>query len=194
MTDFSSALSSQFNGGTITAKSFSLSQNPVTNTVDIALVITVYHSDQLVVALDIPNLNNAWNTEPAWRLVPYDDQNNPEPALYIVNVYTPQYQPAQIDTDKACIVVDILPVVGSQTIQRYFVNPSMTITDNQAWNTYALEISLQAGLVVSRLSRKSGERVDGMYTLGSINGEVELVYIPNYFWVDSQLPPPITRI
>lgn len=170
-TDLSSALSANYNGAAVTAKSFDVSQNASTGDIDIALVITVGGNDELYVSLGIGNDDDSWQTHPDWSAIPFDDPSKattgtPIAGIFIAQSPTQEYIMAYVEGLEQ----------GVQCLFRYYVDPSKSLT-GVAWNMHDLAINLQS-ISQNCLGRKAGQEIDGVYTLGTEMGVLELVYTP----------------
>src|SRR5215471_15506775 len=84
--DLSSGLSSQFQGATVTAKSFGVAQNPQTFCIDLGLVVTIANVDYLFLSLGNANTDASWANGVTWTAIPFDGGAAPSP-LTITNVY-----------------------------------------------------------------------------------------------------------
>lgn len=174
-TDLSSVLSSAYNNAAITAKIFRLFQNLAAGTIDMALVITVNGSDYLYLSLGNADTDATWAATPTWTVVPYDDTSNPVSPLTITDLYIASSQGVEY------IMADRLtdPSNALNLITRYYIDPTKTITGN-AWNEHSLPANVEAGTISNCIGRKSGQQVDGIYTMGTIASTAELFYTPLY--------------
>ncbi|EHM00681.1 hypothetical protein HMPREF9946_02508 [Acetobacteraceae bacterium AT-5844] len=169
--DESSGLSERFAGQPVAAKLFDVSSNLSDGQLDLALAVTVEGVDHLLLALDHPNNDEDWSAPIDWVDIPFDAPPGGQPRLSITGIYLAQHG------GESAIVVDILkdPEDPLQIIERYFIDPSGTISGRR-WNLHDLAVSLTAGSVSSVLGRKSGQMVDGIYTLGTLASTKELIY------------------
>ncbi len=187
--DLSSQLSTNYNGAKITAKTFAVAQNVSTNKIDMALAITVDSVDYLYLSLNNDSTNNSITSSTiSWTLIPYDDPAHTGITLDIKNIYIAETRCQEY------IVVDISKESFAEPtnfLQRYYID--MAKTNQTYWNPMDIGGDLDPN-VASCLGRKANERVDGIYTLGSINGESELLYAQLYNPFIRQAPPIITRL
>jgi hypothetical protein len=172
--DESSALSIMF-GNAVTAKQFDVSENTFLGAFDIALAVTVSGVDHLVLSLGNSNLDSSWEAPLTWTSIPFDDPSRKASDLVITDICLLR------DQTTSYIVVDILkdPASPLQLIERYYIDPTKKLS-GRYWNKHELAISLEAGNVSSRIGRKSGQLVGGIYTLGSLTSSVELIYSQIY--------------
>lgn len=181
--DLSSALSQQYGGASVTAKTFDVSQNLTTGNIDLALAITVSGSDYLYLSQGNSNTSAAFASGVTWTLIPFDDAANPMPVLSICDVYVLQTPSGEY------FVVDILKQPGSPLnfVYRYYISPAGTTK----WNGNDLSANLTAGSVQSCLGQRTGDYVAGIYTFGDILGTEELFFTPLFNPFDpSQAPSP----
>lgn len=188
--DLSSVLKEKHPNAEITAKNFSVIQNTVTGKIDIMLVLNVGDNDHIYTALN--NENTAENVfkNLSWTAIPFDDSHHSYSSIQVSEVYIRQ------TGKKQYIVVDILknPEDANNFIFRYYLDPLKKINGSSSWIPHDLPANLHYGSVFSCLGRKSEERVDGIYTLGTINGKKELLYSPLYNPFDHSLPPVTSRL
>ncbi|MBL8175809.1 MAG: hypothetical protein JNK48_14130 [Bryobacterales bacterium] len=183
--DLSSVLAQKFNGAAIAAKSFSVAQNPQTQGIDIGLVITVSGADYLFLSLGNANTTDSWANGAAWTAIPFDAGTAPTPLtisnVYLMNVLS---QGAQVEN----IFVDILSSPGNtlEPIARYYISPGAS----PQWNAHYLPAEMSAGSVTSCLGNRPGDPVPGIYTMGSIGGDEQLIFTPQYNYFGANPPSP----
>ncbi|WPH01285.1 Hypothetical protein R9X50_00412300 [Acrodontium crateriforme] len=171
--DLSSGLSSRFNGSSVVAKSFAVSQNSVTGMWDLVVAVTAGGSDHLFIsqgnnyAVDI-------TTPPtiAWSNIPFDgDGTTPDTTkIQIADVFV-------LNSPKAgsTCMVDIWRAPGTNNaLDRYYILSG----HSPQWNKHLLAIDLDAGSIDCTLGQRSKDTVPGIYTFGSIDGQTELIYAP----------------
>ncbi|MDX2471571.1 MAG: hypothetical protein QNL04_13450 [SAR324 cluster bacterium] len=187
--DLSSVLNQYNNGKPVIAKSFEVSQNKANNCIDIALVVTGESEDVLYLAQNIANNDETWSKELVWVSMGYDNTDLPIAKLDINDIYIAQAKSGE------CIVVDIVkdPNDSKHLVSRYFIDPSKKIT-GKIWNLHDLAEDLNSTEITSCLGRKSDQLVDGIYTLGKINAENELIYSPLYNVFNVKLPAAPSRL
>ncbi|MDH5826429.1 hypothetical protein [Sphingobacterium faecium] len=187
--DLSSQLNSTYGGKTVTAKTFAVSQNFVSGKIDMVLAVTVAGEDYLYVSLDNIATINAINEQTVkWVSMPYDDAHHEGMTLDVQNLYIAQTK------NQEYIVADISRKTFSPPanfLERYYVDPKKI--SGKYWNNLPMGGDLNPG-ASSVLGRKDGEMVDGIYTLGAINGHTELLYAPLYNPFNRKAPPTITRL
>lgn len=186
--NLSNVLSQFHDGKTIVAKTFSLCEKK-NKTIDIALAITVDNNDFLYLASDIENTEASWNKDLKWLIMPFDDKNHTVSSINITNIYITETK------SKEYIVVDILkdPKNLNKFIFRYYIDPNKKIT-GRIWNANDLAINLNDDNISSVLGKKSKQLVEGIYTLGNINGKKELIYSPLYNYFNPSIPPNPSRL
>lgn len=188
-TDLSSELS-RFNGGiTIEVKTFAVAQNIATNHIDIIIAIKGKDQDYVYTALNLVNEDSTWAHELTWQVQGYDDKEKPVSKVVVNDIYIAESKTTEY------IVVDILktPDDTSKFIYRYYLDPSKDVS-GQVWNGHDLSGNLNAGTISSCLGRKSNQMVDGIYTMGKINEETELIYSPLYNVFNPVIPPNPSRL
>ncbi|MBU1052573.1 MAG: hypothetical protein KKC46_01950 [Proteobacteria bacterium] len=173
--DLSSLLSPDYGNSAIIAKNFAVAQNVSTGNIDISLAITVDGQDYLYLSLNNENNCGAITQETInWVIMPYDDQEHSGIELDIEDLYISE------TSDQEYVVADISQSTfdpGNNYILRYYIDPNKT--NGYIWNAMVVGADLDPP-AISCLGRKGGDSVDGMYTLGSNNGETELTYIQLY--------------
>ena len=187
--DMSSRLSQLHDGKLVRAKSFRVASNPDNKLIDVALAVEVDKQDYLYLALGHQNDEASWADQIAWSYTPYDGGDTKLEKLIVSDIYIAQSHHSEY------IVVDILknPDDPDNFISRFYIDPSRNIT-GKVWNRHDLAANLQAGDITSRLGKKSEQRVDGIYTLGQINQNRELLYTPLYNPFNPNLPPNPARL
>ena len=152
-----------------------MAQNPQTSLLDIILAVTVEDKDYVYVCLGNSNSDTSWKNNPNWVSAPYDDPRYPNLVPTVCNLFI-----AHTKGQELFMVVDISrkPMDGTDFLYRYFLDPSGKVTGKK-WNPNDIGANLNVD-VQSVLGRKKRERVDGIYTLGSVNGKGEVIYMPLY--------------
>lgn len=187
--NLSSQLSKNHGGKKVVAKTFAVSQNFISRKFDVVLAVSVDDTDYLYVSLNNSSkLTSSSNLEFQWELIPYDDPKYPNIKTDIKNLYIAQTK------NEEYIVVDISrstfdPPAGF--LERYYIDPKKL--SGRYWNNLSMGGDLNPG-ISSSLGRRDSDRVDGIYTLGSINGSTELLYAPLYNPFDRKAPTTITRL
>lgn len=186
--DLSSGLSSVHNNGPVVAKTFAVAQNFKTQKIDLALVITVDGEDFLYLSLGNDNTAGMITVDTvSWTLAPFDDPQHAGISLDVVDVFIAESRFEEY------IVVDIsqstFKTDPTNYLSRYYIDTSAS----QKWNSMTIGGELEPG-ASSCLGRVDGDRVDGMYTLGTIGGTTELLYAPLYNAFDRQAPVTIRRL
>jgi len=187
--DLSSGLASQFSGAAVTAKSFSVAQNAQTLGIDLGLVVTVSGVDHLFLSLGNANTEQAWANGVAWTAIPFDATPAPTPItitnVYLMNVLS---QGAMVEN----IFADILSTPGNtlEPIARYYITPGAS----PQWNAHYLPAEMSAGSVTSCLGNRPSDPVPGIYTMGSIGGDEQLIFTPQSNYFSSTAPPNPTKL
>ncbi len=167
--DLSSALLQQVGAGA-TVKDFKAAQSKSNGNIDIAIVVT--HSGKDHVFLSLSNSDAGTSLNPntiQWKEAPYDNTSKPLESLNVDSVFIAESGSSEY------IVIDLLQ--KDNFIGRYYLLPGNT--KGPVWNYMNLGGQLNKG-VHSALGRKGGDIVDGMYNLGSINNQEELLYVQLY--------------
>ncbi|UOE46242.1 hypothetical protein MTO98_17725 [Mucilaginibacter sp. SMC90] len=174
-------------GSTVLAKTFSIDQNPQTNQIDLALVLTINNVDYLYLSQGNVNTDATWANGVSWTLIPFDAGTAPSP-LTIADVYLMNV-PADGGPIES-IFVDILHSPGNalKLLDRYYITPGGA----HQWNKHVISINLAAGSITSCLGNRADDPVPGIYTFGTISSEVELIFTPqyNYFAKNPATTPP----
>jgi hypothetical protein len=180
--DLNRTLPPQPGGAMATAKSFGVAQNAKTGAIDIALVITVSSADYLYLSLGNANTDDAWANGVTWTAVRFDAGQAPSP-FTIADVLLMNL------SGKEVIFVDILrnPADPLKLLDRYYISPGAA----PQWNLHRLAADFAAGSIHSCLGNRIHDHVPGIYTLGAINGEQELIFTPQYnYFRPGHVPTP----
>lgn len=154
-----------------TVKTFSVAQNAGTRHIDMAMVIAAPDSDYLYLSLG----NSA--TDTTWVATPHWDQVVSIPKIIITDVFVSQA------SDGEYIVVDVSRNPGDtvQYVERYYIDTNPAHLHNgEAWKQHAMAVDLDISRYTSCLGRRAGQKVDGIYTLGSIGTHDTLIFQPLY--------------
>ena len=185
--DLSSELSSLHDNSPVVAKTFAVAQNTKTQKIDLVLVITVGCGDFLYISLGNDNTAGAIMANTIiWTRVPFDDPQHVGIALDVVDVYIVESRFEQY------IVADISQSTFKTNPTNYLSRYYIDTFASQKWNPMTIGGELEPG-ASSCLGRIAGDRVDGMYTLGTISGISELLYAPLYNFFE-QAPVTIRRL
>lgn len=184
--DLSGALPAQAGGAAVKATAFAVAQNAETLNVDLALVLaTAGGADVLYLCLGHANTDAGWAQGVAWTAVPFDAGTPPSP-LTIADVFVMNLPTAGGAVEN--IFVDVLRSPGNalSLLDRYYITPGAT----PQWNQRPLAADLSAGSISSCLGQPADQPVPGIYTFGSIAGEQELSFTPQYNDFGSSAPKP----
>jgi hypothetical protein len=188
--DLSSKLGARHGGKPIKAKDFAVSQNHQSGKLDMVLVITVEGKDYLYTSLDNEaKLNAIQSITIPWNNMPYDDPRHANITVSVENLYI-----AETEEDQY-IVVDISRKTFAQPsnfLERYYIDAAKNT--GRFWNNMVTGGDLHPENLCSVMGRNADGMVDGIYTLGSINGKQELLYAPVYNFFDADAPPTIIRL
>ena len=166
-------------------KSFAVSQDFTNGNINLAVAMTdPSGADTLWVLLNQSFKDLSWiNPSPAWVTIT-DDRSAPQnPKLVIADIHLARFSSAS-DT----IIVDTLN--NSNMIERYWINKRGT----PFWNKHALQFDLDA--VASnrnRVGQKSGDLVNGIYTMGSVGNQIQFVFTPVYNAFNPSIAPTPTN-
>ena len=189
-TPLSTVLKRDFGGQTPKTRTFAVAQNRQSGKIDLALVVTVPDNDYLYLSLGNSASDTGWISNPNWVRFAYDDTAHPLSKVVVVNVFISQA------SDGEYIVVDALRNPGGggkELVFRYYIDPTKKLT-GQAWNPHDVSTDIEAEKVSSCLGRRQGDRVDGLYTLGSISGHTSLIYQPLYNPFKPKIPANPARL
>ncbi|HEY2265584.1 MAG TPA: hypothetical protein VGI96_23365 [Streptosporangiaceae bacterium] len=183
--DLSTPLATAHGGAAVTAKSFAVTQNAGTRAVDMALVVTVGGQDFLYLSLGNDNTDAGWAAPADWVAVPFDAGTAPAP-LTIADVFLVNIGGAET------IFADVIRRPGDplRLLDRYYITPGGT----QQWNLHKLAADLAAGSIASCLGQRADDPVPGIYTFGTIGGEQELIFTPQYNYFRPAAPPSPARL
>ncbi|GAA4271031.1 hypothetical protein U6A24_03955 [Aquimarina gracilis] len=171
-----------------TVKDFAVAENPSNGKIDLMVVITADNKDTLYISLGHSNKQGSITSDIVWTVMPYDDPSHKGISPNIADIFISNSSLGEY------LVVDISEssfTPPSNFLKRYYIDPKKTT--GTYWNPMVIGGDLDPG-VQTRIGRKTGQRVDGTYTLGSIGGVEELLYAPLYNPFDRSAPPTITRL
>jgi hypothetical protein len=163
--------------------------------VHLAMVLNDGTNDHLYLSLGNPDSNLGWADKPVWVACPFnakDNTGNPITAptpFEIAGVFISEA------TDKEYIVVDIIsnPKDTPSLIRRFYIDVSTPSAP--VWMLHDLAVDIDAGNYDSCLGRNDHALgVDGLYTVGSVDGSPQLVYTPLYNVFSPQSPPSVSRL
>ncbi len=172
--------SSEF-GADAVIKTHAVFQNSEPQTVDLALAVSANSNDYLYLSLENSAHQTNWGDGLKWNKMEYDDSDHPISKMDIKHLYITR-------VEKTTYVIVDLVKEGSNFLLRYLIDPSRKMSGT-VWNAHNLPVNINAENVFSCFGRRSEERVDGMYTLGEINGKKELIYTPIYNPFNPNIPP-----
>lgn len=186
--DLSSELRVFHNNKSITAQTFSVTQNYDDGNITIALVVRAdgETSDTLYIFSSLSNAADAsWISSSAarnWLARPYDDTQHPLDSVSIAYVYlTP--------TQKESLETQLVAEVRSDTTE-YIQNYTVNLTGNNAWAVLQTAENFDSvlGQVIGRPEASS---YAGLYQLTSLNDGLTIDFIPMQSIVG---PPTITKM
>jgi hypothetical protein len=167
-------------------RTFAVAQNAKTLAIDLALVMTADGADTLYVSLDNANTAAAWEKGILWTPIPFDATPAPSP-LSIADVLL-----LNIPDQGQVIVADVERKSGDplHLLDRYYIVPG----SSPRWNPHKIGAALAAGSISSCLGKNTSDPLPGVYTFGTIAGERELIFTPQYNYFDPHTPPSDTRL
>lgn len=196
--DLSSALSAQNNNAKIKAKLFDVAQDPGSNSIYIALAITVNAVDLLYsVVLSTDTINGWANADAdwadiaangiAWTAMDFDAGNDNKATLNISDINI--FQGNQVEFIQADIIQG-----GSNAgdyVNRYYVDPNQG--SGYYWNPVDLPAAMSSGNIHNEIGYLyAAEDAPGTYTLSGLKAlgstEMELIFLPFYNAFDSDHP------
>ncbi len=191
--DISSMLSSCYNGAVVQAKTFDIAQDlSETNTVDIALVVTVNGIDYLHLATGFTNTLDNWaNNVPQFEQLKFDYPGDDINAFQAMPVNDVQILDSNDGSGMQYIIVDLVSNAATQTISRFYIDVSQQ--HGYAWLPHNLQATIEAGKVTSLLGcgpddgPNNDYNVGGVYVLGTVGDEAQLFYTPtcNYLYPEA---------
>lgn len=175
-------LSSALAGDGAAAKQIAVAQNTGTAQVHMALAMTAPDGDALHLSLGNSASDTGWADRPAWTHVPFDAPDHPLDKLVIIDVFVSEA------ADGEYIVVDVLrdPSSGARTVSRFYIDPARP--GGQAWHPHDVANDIEAATVSSALGRRAGQKIDGLYTMGTFGGQAQLTYQPLYNRINRARP------
>ncbi|MEV2268379.1 hypothetical protein [Nonomuraea africana] len=194
--DLSSALSAHYGGAPVTAKAFAVTQNAQTLAIDLALAVTVNGADALYLSLGNANTDAAWADGVTWTAVPFDAGTAPDP-LVIADVNIMNIPASGGSGAVENIFVDVLRRSDDplRLLDRYYITPG----NSPQWRLHKLAADLAAGSIVNCLGQRPNDprpdvHIPGIYTFGTISGEPQLLFTPQYNYVQPTHAPTPARL
>jgi hypothetical protein len=176
--DMTTGLAGNFQNLTISAKSFSVAQDPASGNISMAQIVqTSDGQDHLFVAIGLPyDTDAAWlesTTPPTWVARPYDDSKNP------VSTLTLQFAKLTAQQNTTTTPALIAGVVAADTgyVSNYIVNLATSTTD-QVWTPYPTAENFDE-LLGLEIGRSSSAQYWGVYELYTLSGETSLTFTPS---------------
>jgi hypothetical protein len=171
------------------AKTFAVAQNRSDGSIDLAVAMSGGQNDLLYVSLGKSGSDTGWVAQPGWTAVPFDDLTHPLNKVVIENIFISEA------SDGEYIIVDVRrdPSSAVPVILRYYIDPTKQLT-GQAWNPHDVAGDVDASAVSSCLGRRTGDRVDGLYTAGQIGGRSQLMFQPLYNPFNPAIPSNPVRL
>ncbi len=166
--NLSSSLASNFpTGSSIVAKTFATAQNATNNKFSVVLVLTVNNTDYLYVASAYTRNSDNFITL-SWVAMPFDATGKSVTNLNISSISIIQTATLPL------IIVDTIPS-GMTTIERYYIDSTKYISKTH-WNLYTLPVNMNAESASICGGRKSGESIDGVYSVGQVANVWSIFY------------------
>ncbi|KAK3380944.1 hypothetical protein B0H63DRAFT_545191 [Podospora didyma] len=192
--DLSSSVS-KVQGVKVVAKSFSVSQDPASTLVDIALVVTVNNSDQLFTCFGHSSSTASWAAAPlSWTALPFDASGASAPSPLIIDglyLMSTVSGPALSPQQNCFVDVRRNPSDALAILDRYYVQPQGT----RKWVSHALPIDLKAGSISSCLGHRAIDgKIPGIYTYGTLENIKQLIFVPQYSQFRPGFPPVVSRL
>ncbi|KAE8396132.1 hypothetical protein BDV23DRAFT_168392 [Aspergillus alliaceus] len=173
-------------GDDATVRTFGVGQSPLDGSIGMAMGVDSGGVDNLYISLGNSSSNVSWIKRPTWISVPFDSMSDRKDfrivkIMFSETAYNIQY-----------LMVDINTGISGHQIVRYHID--LEKSKGKAWVKHDLAIDLKPGTYYSIVSHKLKERVDSVYTAGSIAGAPQLVYEPIINVYSDDVPPTVTRL
>lgn len=193
-TDLSTALiQTNFNGVSgVTCKSYDVAQNATDGTIGLAVIINDTQNDHLFLCLGNSNADTSWLANPTWASFAYDNPNHAEKTLVIQNVFISETLSGTNHVQY--VFVDIIqdPSSAEKLIARYYID--LQKSNGYFWHSHNISIDLEAAQYSSCVGRQSGQTIDGIYTIGQVDGNPQFVYQPLCNIWNPSLPASTARL
>lgn len=188
-TDLSTAQAAKDFPTGATCANMSVAQNVQTGTIGLGMSLSTAESDTLYLCLGNSNSDTSWLTQPVWTAFPFDDAQHPQPTLTIVNLFISEVQVNAICPTGQYVVVDIVrdPSSTEPLISRYYIDTQKT--NGYAWQQHNIAIDVEANNYMNCIGRTANGLIDGLYTIGQVQGKAQFLYTP-IFNVYSKVAPP----
>ena len=181
----------------LSCQTFEAAQSAVDGTIGLAMVVGAASSttNHLFLCLGNSSTDMSWLQAPAWVQYPFDNTPAPAGGVSIVNVFL-----SETADNTQFIVVDILrdPTSPEKLISRYYINPSPA--GQSAWQPHDVAFDLEATSYASCLGRQylpsspHQPTIDGLYTLGQVDGRAQFTFQPLYNVFNPAVPAAPARL
>ncbi|KAF7173266.1 hypothetical protein CNMCM5623_005493 [Aspergillus felis] len=186
-----SSSTSDSGAGAAKAKSFTVSQDPRSLSINIACVMTKEGNDTLYLSQGNSIDSDQWATGVVWQSVPFDATSDSAPSPFLISDVYMLTQKADQGLGDLTMFVDIVETPKNQfkLLQRYYIEPE----SQTKWIRHSLPNDIEQGSISSCLGRREGDDVDGIYTLGKIGGSQSLMFKPKKDPWSPHIEPPSAR-
>lgn len=158
----------------IEAKTFAIAQDVKDEKFYLAVVVSIDNEDSLFLSkeeiVDVPK----------WINIPFDDDSI-KGGISIKEIYMSTLN------SKRYIIADIDSENTSKIIKRYFIDIDSNNNSNK-WKQHPLPADFK-DIYTTIMGRSYKEAVDGVYTIGSIEGVRQLIYTPSYNYFNPKIAP-----
>lgn len=149
----------------VKCKSFDVAENVSEGQIGMAMVINNGKEDHLYFSLGNSVSDLSWLSAPVWTACPFNATSQRAARFEVSKVFFCE------TTEGEIIVVDTVrdPSSNVKLVSRYF------IADGK-WHTHDLPIDLEVGNYQTKVGRRAGKLIDGMYTMGVLGDSPQLIY------------------
>ena len=181
-------------GAGVICTKMSVAQDTQAGTIGLGMSLSAAGSDTLYLCLGNSNQDTSWLSHPAWAAFPFDDTQHPQSTLKIVNIFISEVQINAYCPTGQYVVVDIVrdPSSAEPLISRYYIDTEKT--NGYAWQQHNISIDVEVDNYMSCIGRTSNGLVDGLYTVGQVQGKSQFLYTPILNVYSKVAPPSPSRL
>jgi hypothetical protein len=155
-------------------RTFDVGQSAADGSIGLMMTVSLDGNDHLFISLGNSSSEISWVKDPVWTMLPFDPVNE-EPQ----KIVTAGALFGEAADKKEYLIVDIRRSSGSTAdspIVRYHIDP--TREGGHYWVKHDVSVDISSGNYQSCVGRVKDDLVDGVYTVGTTDGESQFIYEP----------------
>ncbi|KAK1622870.1 hypothetical protein BDP81DRAFT_410996 [Colletotrichum phormii] len=144
-------------------------------TIGMALAVSEGGSDKFLLSLFNSSSDTSWTANPQWSPIDFDAEGGTGSGS-TVNIVRVMFAEPQGSRQHIIVDIDRSSDKAIKEIARFYVDPRKA--SGRYWTSHSLPVDIQEGRYQSCVGRVAAGFVDGVYTLGTVGGSAQLVYVP----------------